>query len=156
MFGGNFAPNGWRFCDGSELAIAENETLYQLIGTTYGGDGEVVFALPDLRSRIPIHQGNGYAVGAAGGVEAVTLSMSQIPGHTHAFTAIAMQGDQVSPAGNLPAQSLNVTPYINNGPNGSFNGAIAPIGGNQPHENCQPFLCVNYIISLFGIFPSPN
>jgi microcystin-dependent protein len=156
MFGGNFAPAGWNFCDGTVIPMGEYEALFQLIGTTYGGDGETYFNLPDLQSRIPIHEGPGFAIGATGGVESALLNVSEIPAHTHAFEAIATAGDQISPGGNLPAQVFNVTPYINEAPNGSFNGSIQPEGGGQPHDNFQPFLCVNYIIAMDGIFPSPT
>jgi microcystin-dependent protein len=158
MFAGNFAPAGWLFCEGQLLPISENETLFQLIGTTYGGDGESTFALPDLRGRIPIHQGNGFILAETGGAEEITLTVNQIGAHGHPFLAIgSVPGNQVSPAGNLPAQSFNVVPYINDSTTGNFNPAsIGPVGGSQPHENRQPFLCVNFIISLFGIFPSPT
>lgn len=157
IFAGNFAPNGWMFCEGQLLAISDNETLFNLIGTTYGGDGQSTFALPDLRGRIPVHMGNGFTLAESGGVEEVTLTVSQIPAHTHALAAISDQGNQSSPAGNLPSQSLNVVPFINDVPNASFNaGAISTTGGSQPHENFQPYLCVDFIISLFGIFPSQS
>ncbi len=155
MFAGNFAPAGWMFCEGQILPISENETLFQLIGTTYGGDGQSNFALPDLRGRIPIHQGNGFILAETGGVESVTLTMSQIPSHSHGFTATDASGTQSSPAGNRLAQSRNIVPYINEAPNGNMQGGIVgPSGGSQPHSNMQPYLCVSFIISLFGIFPS--
>ena len=157
MFAGNFAPAGWMFCEGQLLPISENETLFQLIGTTYGGDGESTFSLPDLRGRLPIHQGNGFILAETGGAEEITLTVNQIPAHTHAMTALTTAGDQISPNGNLPANSFNLTPYINQAPDGNFNAAaIGPVGGSQPHTNFQPYLCVNFIISLFGIFPSPT
>jgi microcystin-dependent protein len=158
MFGGNFAPAGWMFCEGQLLPISENETLFQLIGTTYGGDGESTFALPDLRGRIPIHQGNGFILAETGGAEEITLTVNQIAAHSHPFLAVgSARGDQISPGGNLPAQSYNVVPYINSSPTGNFNvGSITPVGGSQPHTNFQPYLCVDFIISLFGIFPSPT
>lgn len=157
MFAGNFAPAGWMFCEGQLLPISENETLFQLIGTTYGGDGESTFALPDLRGRVPIHQGNGFILAETGGVEEVTLTVSQIPAHTHPLLAAAVTGDQITPGGNLPSSSFNVTPYINDAPSGNFNpGSVSPVGGSQPHTNFQPYLCIDFIISLFGIFPSPT
>jgi microcystin-dependent protein len=157
MFGGNFAPAGWMFCEGQLLPISENETLFQLIGTTYGGDGESTFALPDLRGRIPIHQGNGFTLAETGGAEEITLAVTQVPAHSHPLVVSGARGSQVSPAGNLPAQSYNVVPYINGSPTGNFNAAsIASVGGSQPHTNFQPYLCVDFIISLFGIFPSPT
>jgi len=158
MFAGNFAPAGWMFCDGQLLPISENETLFQLIGTTYGGDGQSTFALPDLRGRIPLHQGSGTILAETGGAEEVTLTVNQLPTHPHAMTAVGgVTGNQISPAGALPAQSFNVTPYINDAPTGNFNAnAVAPVGGSQPHTNFQPYLCINFIISLFGMFPSPT
>lgn len=155
MFAGNFAPAGWMFCEGQLLPISENETLFNLIGTTYGGDGQSTFALPDLRGRLPLHQGNGFVLAETGGVEEVTLSVNQIPAHSHAFLTVDQPGGQSSPAGALLAQSFNVVPFINDVPSGSFNaGAIDPLGGSQPHSNVQPYLCVDFIISLFGIFPT--
>jgi len=161
IFAGNFAPAGWMFCEGQLLPISENEVLFQLIGTTYGGDGQSTFALPDLRGRLPIHQGTqqgtSYTIGQNGGTEEVTLTVNQIPVHGHAMTAAAVGGNATSPAGNLPASSFGVTPYINDVPSGNFNAAaIMPVGGSQPHSNFQPYLCVDFIISLFGIFPSPT
>ena len=157
MFAGNFPPAGWMFCDGQTLPIAENETLFQLIGTTYGGDGESTFALPDLRGRVPIHQGNGFNLSETGGTEEVTLTVQQIPAHTHAFVGAAVDGNVIPAPGNLPANSLNITPYINEAPDGTMNaGAISPAGGSQPHDNHQPYLGINFIISLFGLYPSPS
>jgi microcystin-dependent protein len=157
MFGGNFAPAGWMFCEGQLLPISENETLFQLIGTTYGGDGESTFALPDLRGRIPVHQGGGFSLAETGGAEEITLTTQQIPTHTHSLLAASVAGDAVTPSGNVNANSFNVTMYINGAPDGNFNNnAITPAGGSQPHTNFQPYLCVDFIISLFGIFPSPT
>ena len=155
MFGGNFAPAGWMFCQGQLLPISENETLFQLIGTTYGGDGQSTFALPDLRGRLPIHQGNGVILAETGGVEQVTLTVQQIAAHAHPFLGAATTGTVTSAANNLPANSQNVTPYINQVPDANMNpAAVSPVGGSQPHTNFQPYLCVDFIISLFGIFPS--
>ena len=155
MFAGNFAPAGWMFCEGQLLPISENETLFNLIGTTYGGDGQSTFALPDLRGRVPLHMGNGSTLAETGGVEEVTLTAQQMPAHSHPLTAASVTGDQVSPGGSLPASSFNVTPYINDVPTGNMNAAaISSTGGSQPHNNFQPYLCVDFIISLFGIFPS--
>jgi microcystin-dependent protein len=162
MFAGNFAPNGWLFCDGQLLPISENEVLFQLIGTTYGGDGEETFQLPDLQSRVPIHQGQGGGltnriIGETGGVEAVTLSVQQIPSHNHAAVGAAVTGDQTSANGAVPANSVTITPYLNTPPDAAFNAqAIGPTGGSQPHDNLQPYLCINFIISLFGVFPQQN
>lgn len=157
MFAGNFAPAGWMFCEGQLLAISENDTLFQLIGTTYGGDGQSTFALPDLRGRVPIHQGNGFILAELGGAEEITLTVNQIPAHTHAMTAVDQPGNQTDPTGGRLAQSFNVVPYINDAPTGSFSpAAVGQVGGSQPHTNVQPYLCVDFIISLFGIFPSPT
>lgn len=158
IFAGNFAPAGWMFCEGQLLPISENETLFNLIGTTYGGDGQSTFALPDLRGRIPVHQGSGIQLAETGGVESVTLSVNQIASHSHPFLASLDGGSQVSPAGALIANVTGVMPYIDQTPpNVSMNAAaIGPVGGSQPHTNFQPYLCVNYILSLFGRFPSPS
>ena len=155
MFAGNFAPAGWSFCEGQLLQIAENETLFQLIGTTYGGDGESTFGLPDLRGRVPIHQGSGFVLAEGGGVEQVTLTLAQVPAHRHALVGVAAAGNQTSAASALPASSFNVTPYLNQAPDGTMSPqAVTPVGGSQPHTNFQPYLCVEFIISLFGIFPN--
>jgi microcystin-dependent protein len=159
MFAGNFQIAGWMFCDGTLLPISEYETLFNLIGTTYGGDGQSTFALPDLRGRLPIHQGNGMVLAESGGVETVTLSVAQTPAHTHAFLATKSQATDVAPANLIPASPplATVLPYGTDNPLGPLNAAtIQPIGGSQPHDNMQPFLGVNFIISLFGIFPSPT
>jgi microcystin-dependent protein len=160
MFAGNFPPNGWMFCDGTPLAIAENDVLFQLIGTTYGGDGETTFNLPNLQSRVPIHMGTGpdgttYQIGEMAGTEQETLSVQQIPNHTHPLTASGGPGNQQSPVGALTANSASVTIYIEDVPDSTMNAqSVGPAGGSQPHENTQPFLCINFIISLFGQFPS--
>lgn len=156
MFGGNFAPAGWMFCEGQLLPISENETLFQLIGTTYGGDGQSTFALPDLRGRLPIHQGNGFTLAETSGVEEVTLTLQQIPVHTHALLASTNNASTANAGGNVPAQTPSYTPYIAGfTPNSPLDAhAVGSVGGSQPHTNFQPFLCVDFIISLFGIFPS--
>jgi microcystin-dependent protein len=157
MFGGNFAPAGWMFCEGQLLPISENETLFQLIGTTYGGDGQSTFALPDLRGRIPIHQGNGFILAETGGTEEVTLTTQQMPIHNHAFLASKGPGNVNGPAGNVTAESAAVKIYFADVPSVAMNAAaVGPVGGSQPHTNFQPYLCVDFIISLFGIFPSPT
>jgi microcystin-dependent protein len=156
MFAGNFAPAGWAFCDGTILPISENDALFALIGTTYGGDGQTTFALPDLRSRVPIHQGNGFTLAQAGGEEQVTLTVNQMPAHTHVPQANSGTGTQSSPAGNVWANSANY-PYSSNAPTAAMDPqAISLDGGSQPHDNMIPFLVVNFIISLFGIFPSQS
>ena len=157
MFAGNFAPAGWMFCEGQLLPISENETLFQLIGTTYGGDGQSTFALPDLRGRLPVHQGNGFTLAETGGVEEVTLTVNQMAAHGHPFLGAAANGNQTPAQNALPANSQNVTPYINLAPDTNMNAqSVTPTGGSQPHTNFQPYLCVDFIISLFGIFPSPT
>jgi microcystin-dependent protein len=157
MFAGNFAPAGWMFCEGQLLAISENETLFQLIGTTYGGDGQSTFALPDLRGRLPIHQGNGFILAETGGAEEITLTVNQIPAHSHAFLATTQSGLQATPQGNVLAAPTSIDIYRVGAPNASLNTqAIGFTGGSQPHTNFQPYLCVDFIISLFGIFPSPT
>jgi len=157
MFAGNFAPAGWMFCEGQLLPISENETLFQLIGTTYGGDGESTFALPDLRGRIPIHQGNGFILAETGGAEEITLSVNQMPAHSHPLLASGDLGNQGTVPGSLIANSQGALYYIEQAPNVNMNAAcIGPVGGSQPHTNFQPYLCINFIISLFGIFPSPT
>jgi microcystin-dependent protein len=159
MFAGNFAPAGWMFCNGNELPISENETLFILIGTTYGGDGQSTFALPNLQSRIPIHQGQGpgtsnHILGEPGGVEEVTLSVQQIPTHSHPLLGSTALGTQEAPGGNLTGQGETVL-YGELPPTPPMDaGIITPVGGSQPHDNMQPYLVINYIISLFGIFPS--
>ena len=160
MFAGNFAPNGWMFCEGAPLAIAENEVLFQLIGTTYGGDGEETFNLPNLASRVPIHMGTGpdgttYQLGEMAGTEQETLTVQQIPSHSHPLTCSTAVGAESSPSGNVLAQSTSANMYIQDTEDGSLAASsVQPAGGSQPHENTQPFLCINFIISMFGRFPS--
>jgi len=157
LFAGNFAPAGWMLCDGQLLPISENETLFQLIGTTYGGDGQSTFALPDLRGRVPIHFGNGFIQAEPGGVEQVTLTVNQIPAHSHGFMASADPANSPNPAAHVLAEPISTTPYFAGAPAVTLAPqSILPVGGSQPHDNMQPFQCINYIISLFGIFPSPT
>ena len=157
MFAGNFAPAGWKFCSGQLLPISENETLFQLIGTTYGGDGQSTFALPDMQSRVPIHQGNGFILAETGGAETVTLTVNQIAAHSHPFLASPTGGTGSNPQNNLPCQPPQIQPYIEDVTNTNMNAqAIGATGGSQPHSNIQPYGTLNYIISLFGIFPSPS
>ena len=154
MFAGNFAPAGWMFCSGQLLPISENETLFQLIGTMYGGDGESTFGLPDLRGRLPLHIGSGFIQGETGGVESVTLTTQQIPVHSHALLASTASGTQNSPANSVVAASPSVTLFVNDTTDANLSGnTVGPVGGSQPHSNFQPYLCINFIISLFGIFP---
>ncbi|MDX6496827.1 MAG: hypothetical protein QOG23_87 [Blastocatellia bacterium] len=157
MFAGNFAPSGWMFCSGQLLPISENETLFQLIGTTYGGDGQSTFALPDLQSRVPIHQGNGFILAETGGVEEVTLTVQQIPVHTHPLLGSTSNAAANDPTGNVGARVTvaAVFPYGTDAPFQPLSpSAVGPVGGSQPHSNIQPYGCLMYIISLFGIFPS--
>jgi microcystin-dependent protein len=167
MFAGNFAPRGWAFCDGSILSISQNTALFSLLGTTYGGNGQTTFALPDLRGRLPMHPGQGPGLsprnlGEQGGVESVTLISTQMPAHTHAVNASGQQGDGVVPDGAVwavsvdpnsgaPLNNYGATPTTTMSPQ-----ALGVAGGNQPHSNVQPFLCVNFIIALEGIYPSRN
>jgi microcystin-dependent protein len=160
MFAGNFAPNGWMFCEGQTMPIAENEVLFQLIGTTYGGDGEETFNLPNLASRVPIHMGTGpdgttYQLGEAAGTEQETLTVQQIPSHSHPLTGSTAISTQANANGNVFGQSASIDWYIEDQTSTNMaTTAISPVGGSQPHENTQPFLCINFIISLFGVFPS--
>jgi microcystin-dependent protein len=163
IFAGNFAPYGWMFCHGQLLPISEYETLFQLIGTTYGGDGESTFALPNLQSRVPVHQGanggNTYVIGEQGGVESVTLTPSQMPSHTHPVGASTAPGTSASPIGNVPADSGSGSAQYTQSTASLVKQPTQPlgvVGGSQPHENMQPYLVVNYIISLYGTFPSPT
>jgi microcystin-dependent protein len=160
MFGGNFAPAGWALCQGQLLPISENDVLFNLIGTTYGGDGQETFGLPDLQGRIPLHQGSGFTIGQLAGVESVTLSLSQIPQHPHTMVGSNDQGSSNAPGNAVLASTPTAAqafPYGTDPPRGSIDpSSIQPSGGNQPHENMQPFLCINFIISLFGIYPPPN
>jgi microcystin-dependent protein len=157
IFAGNFAPSGWMFCDGQLVPISEYETLFQLIGTTYGGDGQSTFALPDLRGRIPIHFGNGFIIGETGGAEEVTLTTQQIPAHSHPLLANSQAATETTPSANaVPASPSaliynNLTPLTTMAP-----AAISAVGGSQPHENRPPYLVASFIISLYGIFPSPT
>ena len=164
LFAGSFAPAGWAFCNGQLLPIAENDTLFTLIGTTYGGDGQETFALPDLQSRVPLHMGtdnfgNTYPLGQSGGVEAVTLTAQQIPVHSHPLIASADLASSPDPVGKVLAQSrvAGVDLYIEEGPTVSMAipATIAPTGGSQPHSNIQSYLTISFIICLVGLFPPP-
>jgi|SRR5580692_5714073 microcystin-dependent protein len=154
IFAGNFAPAGWMLCDGALLPISENETLFNLIGTTYGGDGQSTFALPNLQSRVPVHVGPGFALAQTGGAESVTLIVQQIPSHSHVPQANSNPGTQSNPSAGVWAQSTldqfsSAAPTVAMAP-----AALGSAGGSQPHDNMLPFVCLNYIISLFGVFPS--
>jgi microcystin-dependent protein len=155
MFAGNFAPAGWMLCQGQLLAISDNDTLFNLIGTTYGGDGQTTFALPDLQGRIPMHVGNGHVLAEQGGVEEVILTTSQTPVHTHPLMASANQGSQSSPVNNMLADGQGATMYIEQVPATPMApNSLATDGGSQPHNNLQPYVCINFIISMFGVFPT--
>jgi microcystin-dependent protein len=156
MFAGNFAPAGWMFCEGQLLPISENETLFQLLGTTYGGDGQSTFALPDLRGRIPVHQGNGFILAETGGAEEITLTVQQIPSHTHPALASSDPGSTRSPGNLLPGRGISDIYSTDLLQQPLSPQSISGVGGSQPHTNFQPYLCVDFIISLFGLFPSPT
>jgi len=159
MFAGNFAPAGWMFCEGQLLPISENETLFQLIGTTYGGDGQSTFSLPDLRGRLPLHQGNGFILAETGGAEEITLTIPQIPAHSHPLLGSLNTATSLTANNGLFCASTGATvsPYGSDAPRTNLAAqTISPVGGSQPHTNFQPYLCVDFIISLFGIFPSPT
>lgn len=155
MFGGNFAPVGWAFCNGALIPISENDALFNLIGTTYGGDGQSTFALPNLQSRVPVHVGPGFALGQSGGTETVTLTTSQIPNHSHVPQCNSGSGGAQGPGGNVWAQPSTGTIYSDAAPSLAMDpAALGSSGGSQPHDNMIPFLVVNFILSLFGVFPS--
>lgn len=157
MFAGNFPPNGWMFCEGQLLPISENETLFQLIGTTYGGDGQSTFALPDLQGRLPMHMGNGFVIGEAAGAEEITLTTQQIPIHTHPLLCAASGGTPNSnPAGGYwgPSDQTQYSTLAGTVQMGNPAITAGPSGGSQPHTNFMPYLCIDFIISLFGVFPS--
>jgi len=164
MFGGNFPPSGWAFCNGQTIPISENDALFTLIGTTYGGDGQETFNLPDLQGRIPIHAGTAqsgttYQIGEKAGVETVTLTVQQIPGHNHVPLATTDPGDQSTPVNNFWSATFTGDQIYDPAPTagGNMNNTlIALAGGSQPHENLAPYLCISFIISLFGVFPTQN
>jgi microcystin-dependent protein len=161
MFGGNFAPRNWAFCDGQILSIAQNTALFSLLGTTYGGDGRTTFALPDLRGRIPIHVGagpglSGRSWGQKGGQESVTLTTQQLPSHQHTQRGTDSEATSADPTDGLAAKAQNIT-YNSTGSPVDMNAASSGnTGGSQPHNNMQPYLCVNFVIALLGVFPSRN
>ena len=186
MFGGNFAPRGWAYCEGQLLAISQNQALFSILGTTYGGDGRTTFGLPDLRGRTPVHTGTGpglstYSLGERGGAETVSLTQSQMPAHTHVATAqtvtqIAVSSKDATSAAPAAGEALaavssergkvsNAEIYNTETPNTVLSAKTAastttitnlPTGGSQPHPNMQPYLAVHYIIALQGLFPSRN
>jgi microcystin-dependent protein len=160
IFAGSKPPVGWELCDGRLLEVSENESLFNLIGTTYGGDGRESFRLPDLRGRVPVNVGNGVNLGDHGGVETVRLTVAQLPAHTHAMTGSVDPASRSTVDSSVPASMPaagtgsaygSVLPFVALAPS-----SVAPTGGGRAHDNVQPFLCVSFIISLFGIFPSPT
>jgi microcystin-dependent protein len=166
MFGGSFAPAGWAMCQGQLMPISENEALFNLIGTTYGGDGQETFAMPDLQGRVPLHQGSGFIIGEKGGVEQVTLTVQQIPIHNHGvLSATSENGSNIPSSATIladegpPGQSTVLTyrqPFDGQNQVALSPASIGQSGGSQPHDNMQPYLTVTFIISLFGIFPTQN
>lgn len=154
MFAGNFAPQGWALCNGQVIAIAENEALFSLIGTTYGGDGQTTFALPDLQGRAPMHLSSTHPLGQQGGLETVTLLPTQMPVHTHVPNANPNSAESPNPANNVWAKSA-VTSFTTSAPDKTMSlNSVQAVGGSQPHENMMPSLAISYIICLYGIYPS--
>jgi len=152
----NFPPKGWTFCNGQLLPINQNQALFSILGTTYGGDGMRTFGLPNLQGRAPFHVGNGIVLGEMGGETSHTLNISELPAHTHVPVGSSTIADQSSPSGNVWG-SLTTNPFLNGAANAAMNPAsITVTGGNQPHENMSPYLVLNFIIALQGIFPSQN
>lgn len=159
MFAGNFAPRGWAFCDGQLLAVSQNDALFSLFGTIYGGDGRTTFGLPDLRGRIPVHVGTGPGLsnrrlGAKNGAERETLTVNQLPAHTHQFQASQGSATTRDPIGNAPAVAAADVYVDNFSPFPLSSAEISSVGGSQPHTNLMPYLCVHFIVALFGIYPS--
>jgi microcystin-dependent protein len=161
IFAGNFAPSGWAFCDGRLVPIAENDALFNLIGTIYGGDGQVTFGLPDLRGRVPLHAGSGpglstLILGEMAGVENVTLTVSQLPQHSHFAGAATRAGELAQPAGAVPAVLGDVAGYGAGANQPMAAAAVQNAGSGQPHDNLPPYICLSFIIALYGIFPPRN
>lgn len=156
LFAGNFAPSGWAMCNGQQLSISENSTLFSLIGTTFGGDGQQTFALPDLQGRVPLHMGEGYELGEKAGVENVTLTAQQLPAHSHSWSASTSAAQNATPVGNAFAAGV-ATVYSNSNPTTPMNANVVGLtGGGTAHQNRQPYVCLSYIISLVGLFPTRN
>jgi microcystin-dependent protein len=154
MFAGNFAPAGWALCQGQTLAISDNDVLFNLIGTTYGGDGQTTFNLPNLASRVPVHMSGSFIIGQSAGAEQVTLTTTQIPAHSHVPLCNSAAGTKASPQDDVWA-ALDSNVYSDVAPSVIMApSALGSTGGSQPHDNMVPFLVINFIISLFGIFPS--
>lgn len=162
MFAGNFAPRGWAFCDGQLQAVSQNDALFSLLGTIYGGDGRTTFGLPDLRGRTPLHAGTGPGLsarrlGTGGGIEEVTLTVNQLASHSHDFNANPLAGDKSAPAGNVVAGRIGDPTYVESDQDVDMAGAATSnAGGSQSHTNLMPTLCVHFIIALYGIYPSRN
>ncbi len=162
LFAGTFAPRGWQVCDGSLLLISQYDVLFALIGTTYGGDGQTMFAVPDLRSRVPVHQGQGSGlsnriIGEVSGTENVTLIATQLPSHTHALQVSSSAATSATPSSGVTLGAAAEELYSTDSPNASLNpGTITSVGGNQSHTNVQPYLALNFVIAYEGIFPSQN
>lgn len=160
MFAGNFAPRGWAFCDGQLLAVSQNDALFSLLGTIYGGDGRTTFGLPDLRGRIPIHAGTGPGLsprrlGAKFGTEEETITVNQLPSHRHDWRAATAGANALSPQNhNLGQTQADIYRADLDNPSNLATQAMTGVGGSQSHNNLMPFLCVNFIIALFGIYPS--
>ncbi len=164
MFAGNFAPRGWAFCDGQLLAVSQNDALFSLIGTIYGGDGRTTFALPDMRGRLPVHQGQGPGLsprrlGARYGSEKVNLTINQIPSHSHEYLGSANIADSNNPASDVVASHNDGDlPYVDvpsvDKIKSLSSDAVSATGGSQAHQNMMPSLCINYIMALVGIYPS--
>jgi microcystin-dependent protein len=162
MFAGNFAPRGWAFCDGQLLAVSQNDALFSLLGTIYGGDGRTTFGLPDLRGRVPIHAGSGPGLsprrlGAKAGEEKVNLTVGQLPSHGHAWQASTVAANQLTPDGKNLGQTV-ADVYFGDleNPSNLSSSAVTSVGGSRSHTNLMPFLCINFIIALFGIYPSQH
>jgi microcystin-dependent protein len=162
LFAGTFAPVGWQLCDGSLLPISQYDVLFALIGTTYGGDGQTTFAVPDLRSRVPVHQGQGQGlsnqiIGQVSGVENITLIATQIPLHTHALQVSSAAATTGTPSSGVTLGAAAEELYSTDSPNSTLNaGTITSVGGNQPHTNIQPYLALNFVIAYEGIFPTQS
>jgi microcystin-dependent protein len=157
MMSFNFAPKGWSLCNGTLLPINQNQALFSLLGTTYGGNGQTTFALPNLQGSVPIHMGSGHALGEIGGEQNHTLTISEMPQHVHGANASSTDGTLGSPSGNLLARAAPANPYIAPTSQGALNaGTLANTGGSQPHNNMQPYLTISFCIALQGIFPSQN
>ncbi len=157
MFAGNFAPLNWMLCQGQVLPISQYDVLYNLIGTTYGGNGQTTFALPNLQGRLPLHQTGNYPIGLIGGTEQVTLITQQLPVHSHPMAASQNNATGSTVTGNVVG-SVGATQIYREVPAASAmaNQACSLVGGNQPHDNMQPYLCINFIIALFGVYPSQS